>query len=100
MKRRMTTPVKAKIALGNKASQGVQRPIGSVATPSQKSFESTKNTKSVPNRFGGREGKKEVPHRIDEFHPRGSAGRREVSGLKGARKLVLPTQGRRTKNPK
>jgi hypothetical protein len=41
-----------------------------------------------------------VPRRIEEFHPRGSAGRREARGPKGTHKAVMPNHGNRSKNPK
>ena len=52
-----------------------------------------------PKLVMGRGGKREIPRRIEEFHPRGSAGRREIHGLSGPRKNVLPRRGNRTKNP-
>jgi hypothetical protein len=41
-----------------------------------------------------------VPRRIEEFHPRGSAGHREGRGPRGAHKANMPHQGNRSKNPK
>jgi hypothetical protein len=48
----------------------------------------------------GRGDKREVTRRIDEFFPRGSAGRRESRGPRGSSKAAMPTRGSRTKNPK
>lgn len=56
--------------------------------------------KSSMEPVGGRGGKKEAPHRIDELHLRGSAGRREVHASSGSRKNALPYRGNRAKNPK
>jgi hypothetical protein len=41
-----------------------------------------------------------VPRRIEEFHPRGSAGRRESHGPNGSHKASMPNHGNRSKNPK
>src|SRR5579885_516207 len=43
----------------------------------------------------GRGGPREVTHKVEEFYPRGSAGRRESHGPKGARKAVMPHKGNR-----
>src|SRR6185503_4637791 len=65
--------------------------------------------RGLANKFGvkveqrgtrGRGDKREVVRRIDEFFPRGSAGRREVRGPRGTSKAVMPRTGSRTKNPK
>ncbi|HEY5039895.1 MAG TPA: hypothetical protein VIJ93_12555, partial [bacterium] len=49
---------------------------------------------------GGRGAKQEAPHRIDEFHPRGAAGRREIHALKDPKKISPPHRGNRPKYPK
>jgi|GEM_PF-4441094 len=49
-----------------------------------------------PKPVGGRGKKKGPTRRIDEFHPRGTAGRREVHAWKGVRKHALPHKGNRT----
>jgi hypothetical protein len=57
-------------------------------------------SRTEPRSNGGRGAKQVAPHRIDEFHPRGAAGRREIHGLKGPRKVSLPHRGNRPKYPK
>ncbi len=66
----------------------------------RKSYESLEPARLQLGPVGGRGGKKLSPHRIDEFHPRGAAGRRDIHGLTGPRKNALPNRGNRTKNPK
>jgi len=68
--------------------------------PFKKSYELLDPTRFQLGQVGGRGGKKPSPHRIEEFYPRGAAGRREIHGLTGTRKNVLPNHGNRTKNPK
>jgi hypothetical protein len=48
----------------------------------------------------GRGDKREVPHRIEEFYPRGAAGRREVRGSQGKHKAVMPHKGSHQRYPK
>lgn len=67
---------------------------------SKKSYETLEPSRFQLGPVGGRGGKKLSPHRIEEFHPRGAAGRREIHGLTGRRKNALPNHGNRTKNPK
>jgi hypothetical protein len=52
-----------------------------------------------PLRTGGRGAKAPKPRRIDEFHPRGSAGQREFHSPKNHRKSPLPFRGKGTKHP-
>jgi len=53
-----------------------------------------------PSSGGGRGGKAPRPRRIDEFHPRGSAGQREFHAPKAHGKAALPYRGKGIKHPK
>jgi len=92
--------------VGLKAGRQVASPplkspvLVSKINPDRKPYESLETPRVQPNPSGGRGGKKEISRRIDEFHPRGAAGRREVRSPLGARKNPLPRRGNRTKNPK
>jgi hypothetical protein len=79
---------------------GVPRVTDSTETELKKPFESFETSKSQPKRGRGRGDKREVPHRIEEFYPRGAAGRREVHGSQGPHKAAMPHQGNRPKYPK
>ncbi|HTA77096.1 MAG TPA: hypothetical protein VK791_08060 [bacterium] len=48
----------------------------------------------------GRGDKREVPRHVEEFHPRGAAGRREVRSPQHPHKAVMPHKGNRPKYPK
>jgi hypothetical protein len=76
---------------------GIKPVIDSVESPNQEIPETTGIPKPQPVRMGGRGGKKEVPVRINEFHLRGSAGRRETHTLKGRRNRKISHQGNRPK---
>ncbi len=56
--------------------------------------------KALSVRMRGRGDKREPIQRIDEFHPRGEAGRREVRGPRGISKAVMPRPGRRVTSQK
>ena len=53
-----------------------------------------------PKATRGRGDPREVTRRIEEFYPRGAAGRREARGPKGPHKAAMPHQGNRPKYPK
>ncbi|HXL73541.1 MAG TPA: hypothetical protein VN963_07960 [bacterium] len=93
--------------LMSKINQWFNEPLGDTgAVPDEKDNELKKPKRS----FGGTkqdfvEKKSQpdlrlVPRRIEEFHPRGSAGRREARGPKGSHKASMPNHGNRSKNPK
>jgi hypothetical protein len=48
----------------------------------------------------GRGDKREVPHTVTEFHPRGAAGHRQARGPQAAHKAVMPRKGSRQRYPK
>jgi hypothetical protein len=93
--------------LMSKINQWFNEPVGDTgAVPDEAANELEKKKKLFE---GGKQdfvekksqsGLRLVPRRIDEFHPRGSAGRREASGPKGSHKAVMPNHGNRSKNPK
>jgi hypothetical protein len=76
---------------------GIKPFIDSEESPTPKILETTGIPKLQPQRMGGRGGKKEEPRRIDEFHLRGSAGRRESHTLKGRRNRALSHQNNKAK---
>jgi len=76
---------------------GIAPVVDSVESPNHEIPETTGIPKSQPVRMGGRGGKKEVPVRINEFHLRGSAGRRETHTLKGRRNRALSHQSNKVK---
>lgn len=76
---------------------GITLSMGRVDTPSREVADKTGTRKTPLNPKGALVGKGKVPHRIDEFHPRGGAGRREMHTLKGNRKKRAPRQGHRAK---
>jgi hypothetical protein len=61
---------------------------------------SFENTPDQPSGRKGRGDKREVTKRIDEFFPRGAAGRREAHGPKSFSKTAMPRSGRRTTRQK
>jgi len=78
---------------------GAMPAAGSTETE-KRPLESFRTPESDPKRKRGRGDKREIPHRIEEFYPRGSAGRREARGPRGPRKAAMPHRGNRTKYPK
>jgi hypothetical protein len=56
--------------------------------------------KALSGQIKGRGDKREPNKRIDEFHLRGAAGRREVRGPIGVSKAVMPSPGRRVTSQK
>jgi len=66
----------------------------------KKPYKSLEPSKFQPKATRGRGDKRETPHRIEEFYPRGAAGRREARGPIGPRKAAMPHQGNRPKYPK
>ena len=66
----------------------------------KKSFEKFENSRPKSKRLWGRGDKQEIPRKIEEFYPRGAAGRREVRGPRGAQKAVMPHHGNHPKYPK
>jgi len=56
--------------------------------------------KALTGQLRGRGDKREPDKRIDEFHPRGAAGRREVRGPRGVSKAVMPHPGSRVTSQK
>lgn len=71
-------------------------------TELKKPAETFETAKFQANRRGkrGRGGPREVTRKVEEFYPRGSAGRRESRGPRGPRKAVMPRKGNRSRNPK
>jgi hypothetical protein len=57
-----------------------------------------RRVKSTSGRTGGRSNEK--TQNIPEFHPRGSAGHREIYTSKAHHKAVLPYAGKGVKHPK
>jgi hypothetical protein len=66
----------------------------------KKPFEALEHTIPQPKGTRGRGGKREIPRRIEEFYPRGAAGRHEARGPKGPNKAAMPHKGNRPRNPK
>jgi hypothetical protein len=56
--------------------------------------------KALSGRMRGRGDKREPNQRIDEFHPRGAAGRREVRGPRGVSKALMPRPDHRVTSQK
>ena len=92
--------------LMTKLNQWFSEPLGntlpsdSAETELKKPFKSFEESKLPTKATRGRGDKREVPNRIEEFHPRGAAGHREGRGPRGASKAVMPHQGNRSRNPK
>ena len=89
-----------------KLNEWFVEPIGEPPTPDNTSTELKKPSgsfggeRSRPDRAGGRGAKREPPPHITEFHPRGTAGRREVRGPRNPGKAVMSHKGNRPKYPK
>ena len=68
----------------------------------KKPYEALETSKFKPNnRAGrGRGDKRENPRKIEEFYPRGTAGRHESRGPSGPRKTAMPHKGNWQKYPK
>lgn len=92
--------VKAKVTQWFGEPLGAPRVPDSTKTELKKPFESFEIRKSARKTTRGRGDPREVPQRIEEFHPRGAAGRREARGPKGPRKAAMPHRGSRPKYPK
>jgi hypothetical protein len=91
----------------SKINQWFNEPVGDTGVvPDEKDNELKRPEKSFEEpKYGGVPMKtqadlKLVPRRIEEFHPRGSAGRRESHGPSGPHKANMPHQGNRSRNPK
>jgi hypothetical protein len=90
----------------SKINQWFGEPLGNVGiwqdtteTELKKPNESFENPKPQPTRMRGRGDKRETTRHIEEFYPRGSAGRREPRGPSGRQKAVMPHQGNRSQYP-
>ncbi len=90
-----------------KLNQWFNEPVGDVGIVSDSTETELKNPKksfkasaSITKATRGRGDKREVPRHIEEFYPRGAAGRREVRGPKGAHKAIMTLKGNRPKYPK
>jgi hypothetical protein len=90
-----------------KLNQWFSEPLGDVGivtdstqTELKKIYESFETPKFKPVPLRGRGDLMEIQHRIEEFHPRGAAGRREIRRPRGAQKAVMPHLGSRQKYPK
>ena len=91
--------------LNPKLNQNSNKPSGNrkKSDMSEAEAELKKSYLNTPTQPGGRRGrgdKREVTKRIDEFFPRGAAGRREAHGPKSFSKAVMPRSGRRTTRQK
>lgn len=93
--------------LKTKLNQWFNEPVGDAGIVSdstdselKKSKKSFKSPAFITKATRGRGDKREVPRRIEEFYPRGAAGRREVRGPKGSHKAAMPHKGNRPKYPK
>ena len=79
-----------------KINEWFKEPLGntvssdSAETDLQKPRPFYEKFKFLPEGLRGRGDKREPNKRIDEFHPRGEAGRREVRGSRSASKAVMP----------
>jgi|ERR1035441_4861852 len=95
---------KVRLKLNEWFSEPIGEPLvpDSTETELKKPFETFETSKFQANRKGGRGrgDQREVTHKVEEFYARGSAGRHESHGPKGARKAVMPHKGSRPKYPK
>jgi hypothetical protein len=91
-----------------KLNEWFSEPLGAPSVPDstetelKKPYETFETSPFKAKRKGGRGrgDQREIPHKVEEFYVRGSAGRRESHGPQGSRKAVMPHKGSRPKYPK
>jgi len=93
--------------LKTKLNEWFNEPVGDVGivpdhpdTELKRPNKAFKAESDVAKATRGRGDKREAPLRIEEFYPRGAAGRREVRGPQGKHKAVMPRKGSRQRYPK
>jgi hypothetical protein len=89
-----------------KLNEWFNEPVGDVGIVQDKPDTELKKPKKVfkvepivTKAARGRGDKREVPHRIEAFHPRGAAGRREVHAPQGKHKAAMPHKGSHQRYP-
>jgi hypothetical protein len=99
-------PKKLADQIKTKLNQWFNEPVGDVGIVSDSAKTELKQPKKsfkvlppTAKATRGRGDKREVPRHVEEFYPRGAAGRREVKGTQGAHKAAMPHQGNRPKYP-
>ncbi len=91
--------------ISKKANPWFTEPLGVLKVPDSAEtelitpVETSRVSMYQTKRKKGRGDRREIPYRIEEFHPRDAAGRREVRGTTRPNKAVMPRRGSRTKFP-